>query len=426
MSRCALLLLIAPALLPAETHTLTLRQAIERATAQNPDVLIAKFNEQIAAQNVRIVRGPFNPRVIVGSGLAYTSGFPMSIEGSAPSVIQAQALQALYNRPLTFQVAAAREMARGATIDTANARDEATYRVAALFLDAERCAREADLAEKQVEALEKVAAVVEARVKEDRELEIENKRAALNVAQGRQRAVSLRSDQNADESNLALLLGFPPDDLVRPAQEDRTWASPSLTESEAVEQALSSSNDLRRLEANMRAKGLEVQSAKSARYPTIDLVAQYGLFAKYNHWEDYFNQFQRNNGELGVSIAFPLLPGRATDGEAAKAELELGKMRTQFNAMRDRIAVNARQSYTDVQKARSAFDVARLDLDVSRDQLSILLAQMQEGRASLRQVEEARSAEMTRWMALYEAEAGVERARLLLLKQTGGILAALK
>ncbi len=90
------------------------------------------------------------------------------------------------------------------------------------------------------------------------------------------------------------------------------------------------------------------------------------------------------------------------------------------------MAVSARQSFGDVQKARTARDVARLELDVAREQLSILLAQMQEGRASLRQVEEARSLEMARWMGLYEAEAGIERARLQLLKLTGGILAALK
>jgi len=426
MSRCGLVLLIAPALLAAETHILTLRQAVHRAAEQNPEVLIARFNEQIAAQNVRIVRAPFNPRVIVGSGLAYTSGFPMSIEGSAPSIIQAQALQSLYNRPLTFQVAAARENARGATVDTANARDEAAYRVAVLFLDAERLTHEADLAEKQVEALEKAAVVIEARVKEERDLEIENKRAALSVAQGRQRATSLRSEQNAVESELAILLSFPPDDLVRPAQEEREWPTLVLSEAEAIDQALTANNDLRKLEVSMRAKALEVQSAKSSRYPQIDLVAQYGLFAKYNNWEDYFRSFQRNNGELGISIAFPLLPGRASGGETAKAELEAAKLRTQFNATRDRVAVNARESYAEVQKAKTARDVARLELDVAREQLSILLAQMQEGRVTLRQVEEARSIEMAKWMGIYEAEAGIEKAQLQLLRLTGGILAALQ
>ena len=40
-----------------------------------------------------------------------------------------------------------------------------------------------------------------------------------------------------------------------------------------------------------------------------------------------------------------------------------------------------------------AADSARLDLEVAREQLSVNLAQMQEGRRSLRQAEEARVAE---------------------------------
>ena len=40
-----------------------------------------------------------------------------------------------------------------------------------------------------------------------------------------------------------------------------------------------------------------------------------------------------------------------------------------------------------------AADSARLDLEVAREQLSVNLAQMQAGRRSLRQAEEARVAE---------------------------------
>jgi hypothetical protein len=69
--------------------------------------------------------------------------------------------------------------------------------------------------------------------------------------------------------------------------------------------------------------------------------------------------------------------------------------------------------------------VARLDLELMREQLSILLAQMDEGRATLRQVEEARSAETEKWMAFYDAQSLMERAQLTLLKLTGTILAAI-
>jgi hypothetical protein len=55
-----------------------------------------------------------------------------------------------------------------------------------------------------------------------------------------------------------------------------------------------------------------------------------------------------------------------------------------------------------------------------------VLAQMGEGRASLRQVEEARFNENEKWIAFYDAQFNAERARLNVLRQTGELLAALK
>jgi len=70
--------------------------------------------------------------------------------------------------------------------------------------------------------------------------------------------------------------------------------------------------------------------------------------------------------------------------------------------------------------------VARLDLDVAREQLSVYLAQMQEGRATLRQVEESRVAESDKWIVFYDAQYGLERARWTVLRLTGDLLAAVE
>ena len=57
---------------------------------------------------MREARDPFTPRIVVGSGLAYTSGFPMSIEGSAPSVLNVNAQSFLFNPAQRQFVKAAR------------------------------------------------------------------------------------------------------------------------------------------------------------------------------------------------------------------------------------------------------------------------------------------------------------------------------
>src|SRR5262249_62184990 len=113
-------------------------------------------------------RGPFARGVRVGGGVAYSSGFPMSIEGSAPSIVQAKATQYLFNRQQSFVVAQAKEDARGAGMSVAAKREEVAYRTASLYLDAERAARVGTLARRDLESLQKVLDTVQAQVQEGR------------------------------------------------------------------------------------------------------------------------------------------------------------------------------------------------------------------------------------------------------------------
>ena len=414
-----------PFLCLAETRTMTLRDVIELAVKQNPDVLIARLDEQKAAEAVRIARDPFTPRVVVGSGLAYTSGFPMSIEGSAPSVVQARVIQTLYNKPRSYEVAAARENLRGAGIDAATKRDEAAYRIAVLYVDAEQIGRALEIARQHVASFEKIAESTRARVEEGRELPIEQRRAGLGVVKAKQRTSQLESDRDRAEATMAVLLGFGPDDRVRPAPRETSVDAPG-TEQESIEAALENSKELKRLESAMQARGLEARSARASRLPQIDLLAQYGLFAKFNNYDEFFRRFDRHNGQVGVSIALPILPGGGASARAAQAEIEIARLRTQVNAARDRITLDTRKAFGDIRNAQISREVAKADLDVAREQLSVLLAQFEEGRATLRQVEEARQTESEKWLSFYESQHLLERAKIELLRETGTLSATLK
>jgi outer membrane protein TolC len=408
---------------PAEVQHLSLSQAIAKALVQNPDVVLARLDARKAQEEIRIARDPFTPRIAVGSGLAYNNGFPMSIEGSAPALIQAQASQFLYNRQQTWTVAKVRENARGAEIAAASKQDEVVFRIAALYLDAEKAARVIGIARKQVDSLVKVAGTARLRVEEGRALELEYKQALLPVARARQRVQILESDRTGAESSLAVVLGFEEDDLVRPVEETRKPIEVPATEEAAVKRALQSSRELRKLESDLLAEGLDIKAQKAARLPRVDLVAQYGLFARFNNYDDYFRTFQRHNGLLGVSLRIPVLLGPAVSALSAQAEVNAAKLRLQRNSARQRITLDTRRNYREIQQAQTATEVARLDLDVAREQLSVQLALLGEGRATLKQVEEARFFENEKWLAFLDSQYGLERARLNLLKQTGELAA---
>ena len=110
----------------------------------------------------------------------------------------------------------------------------------------------------------------------------------------------------------------------------------------------------------------------------------------------------------------------------AAADAEVTRLKTEVNRVRSRIALDARRSFQELRKAQTGREVARLDLDLERETVSIRMAQLEEGRATLRQVELARFAEHEKWIAFLDAQFALERARLDVLRQTGGLMAALR
>jgi outer membrane protein TolC len=408
-----------------EVRVLTLRQALDLAMAQNPDVLLARLDTQKAREQVTLTRDPFRPKVFAGSGAAWSTGFPSSIEGSAPSIVQVKTQMAIFNRPQSYLTAQANEEVRGAGVDVARRQEEAVYRVASLYLDAEQAGRSLEAARRQVDNLKRVQELMQQRVAEGRELAIESKKANLSVLRVSQHADGLAEDLLTAESNLAAALGFGPGDLARPAAEDRSPLVVPVSEEASIEKALEGSNELKRLQSNIQAKMLEIKSYRAERLPKVNLVAQYSLFAKYNY-QDYFTKFQRNNAQVGASVEIPLIVGRTAAAQSAQSEADVAKLRIEVDRTRTRITSDLRIAYQNLRRSESARDVARADLDLTREELTIDLAQMDEGRLPLATVEAVRATENEKWLAYYDAQHAAELARLNVLRQTGTLELALR
>jgi outer membrane protein len=419
------LLLLFAVFASAETKTLTLRAALNLALEQNPDVLLARFDQQKARDQILIARDPFLPKVIGGSGLAWSPGYPTTIDGNPPSVFEARTDMALFDRSQSYKVAQAKEGLRGSAIDVTGRQEEAAYRVASLFLDAEQAAHSLDAAQKQVSNLARVKELVDARVAEDRELPIASKQADLNVKIAKHKADALAVNLIDAETALAQVLGLGAGDRVRSAEEERTAIELPVSEEASIEEALEHSPDLRRLESNMQMKTLEVKSFKAARMPKVNVIAQDNIFAKYNFPTSNY-VFHRNNPELGVSIEVPLLVGRTAQAFASQAETEVSKMRVEVARTRSRITADLRRAYQEVKSAESSRELAKADLDLTREQLNIDLAKFGEGKLPLAQVETEHAMENEKFLAFYVSQQTVERARLSVLRLTGTLVAALK
>ena len=121
-----------------------------------------------------------------------------------------------------------------------------------------------------------------------------------------------------------------------------------------------------------------------------------------------------------------LLVGRAGIAQATQAQTDIAKLRIEVSRIRARITTDLRTAYQNVRRADSARNVARADLDLVREELTISLAQMDEGRLPLAKVEEVRARENEKWLAYYDAQHVAEIARLNVLRLTGTLEASLR
>ncbi|MEO8377777.1 MAG: TolC family protein [Candidatus Sumerlaeota bacterium] len=409
----------------AEVHTMTLRQALDRALQQNPDVILARLDAQKSKFQTEQTRDPFSIKGGVGSGLAYTYGFPSSIDGNAPSLFQFRAQRALYDKPQSYRIEQAREGERGAAIDVALRQQDIAYRVSTAFLDADSAARSAAAAERQYQSLQQIKQFIDVRVADGRELKNEATRANVNALVAQDAAEQFAYVGANSEAVLAVLLGYPNGDRVHPAVEERDDVLP-VAQEQAVTTALEQSTELRRLESNLKAKRLEIKSFEGSYLPRITAFSQYSVLAKFNNFLDFYPKFQRNNYQIGASIEFPIFTGKAPKAGKAAAQNDTERLLVEIARTKARISADIDQSYRDVQRAEKARNLRRAVLDLAREDLTIVLVQSDEGRATLAQVEAARAKEQEEWIRYYDAQRVVEIAKLNVRRNTGTILAGVQ
>ncbi len=426
-NRLVCLVLTLPVLLPAQTRPITLREAVQLALRSNPDLLLARIEHEKAEASTEVARAAFSPYAAVGSGLGWTSGIPQSIEGATPAVVQATARKSLYNRTLNARVREAEALAEAARHSAAAREDEAAFRAASAWLDLDRAVRAVDLANQQVRNFQRIERTQQARVEAGRAIPLELSRARLDLARAERQLELRRSEAGVAEAALRSLLGLASGRTLAPAQDD---SLPPLTLPESAEagaaRAQASSAELRSLESRVAASGLAVRAEKGANAPRLDLVAQYSLLAKFNNYEEFFNRFQRHNGQIGMALSVPVFTGKATSSRVARASLAEREAQLQLAARQAGIELETYRLFHHAEQARSAQKLARLELAFARESLSVTLAQFEEGRAAVDAVERARVEEAAAWERYYDAKHALERAQLDLLRRTGDLAAALR
>jgi outer membrane protein TolC len=127
-SRFCILFFLSTFLIPfcgvLAAEQLPLKRAVELALSHSTTMEASHFDEQRAFASYRESRNQYIPALSVGSGLGKTVGYPLSLEGSAPSIVNTTAQSALINPALRDFVRAAKTEWQASEVQTKDQREQ--------------------------------------------------------------------------------------------------------------------------------------------------------------------------------------------------------------------------------------------------------------------------------------------------------------
>src|ERR1700748_1595950 len=97
-----------PLLAQTAEKRLPFRTAIELALKNSPATGISRYDQQRAKATLQQSKDFFLPSMVFGSGLGFSYGFPLSLEGAAPSIFNVNVQAGLINFAQKENVKAAR------------------------------------------------------------------------------------------------------------------------------------------------------------------------------------------------------------------------------------------------------------------------------------------------------------------------------
>jgi outer membrane protein TolC len=400
---------------------LTLKRSVELALSNSKDIQLAKLQVQTAQDTAQLTRAEFLPNLYAGSGAGYTYGLPETPGGRPPALFSVTYTEEVLNEPLKGLQKQQQEQVRAQRATLEDTRNLIMVRVASSYLELVKVHHSLELLRKEKDSADRIVEVTKEREGEGYELPVEVTKAQLTLAQVQQRILQLEGRQDELEVYLRNQMGLAAEQPMDLTPEEL----PGAAEQEGanlIAMATQSNTQLAVAESDVLGKEFRLKGEKRGYWPTLQLVSIYDVLAKYNFNNSFLviNQanFRSNNLNAGVSINVPIYSAK-TKANVALAQVNLEAAKINLSNTRSQVSADVRQKSRKVRQADATKDVARLELQLSQQNLAVLQSQFGEGKVNLREVERARLDESEKWMGFLDANFLRQQAQLDLLKTAG-------
>jgi outer membrane protein TolC len=409
-----------------ELRALTVQEAVRMALSRAPEVLLAEVQALRANEAVREARSLNRPRVYAGTGLAYNNGFPLSIEGSAPSIFQVNASQPFMSKKNSYLIREAEESGKAGRFGLESARNELASKTASVYYELHQARKIVSLASARVAALQKQQQSVETLLEAGRVLPVEATQIRTAVLSAKQQLLIAREQESVAEKELRELSGLPNAATIQTMEPQIDGSTLELEEEALYQRALQLVPGIRQAEAEVRAKELHIEAERGDYLPKMEIVSQYALLSRSNNYADYFSRFVRNNYLIGLSIQMPIFNGSGTSARVAQSRQAASEARFRLQRIKSNLKLEIQRGLSALRIARGAVEFARADTDTEREATQVNETLMESGRIAVKELEDSRARLLQKELALLDADQNLFQRKLDLLFSAGCIEAAIQ
>ena len=406
---------------PGAPVTITLQDLLRRALQRAPEMALARAQADRALQAVRETRSANLPQVVTGTGLAYNNGFPLSIEGSAPSLFQVGVSQSILSRRNKNLILEAEQSSEANRIGPENAENDLAARWALLYYALHHARRAEALWATRVESTRQQQRVAANQLEAGRLRPVDLTLAESAVLEARQQELIVHEQARVAESELRNAAALAPGTRIVTVEPSVDQALPGDSADELYRKALETHPQVRQAEARLRAREFHVEAEKGESYPRLELVSQYALFSRANNYQDYFNQFTRNNFLVGLSVQLPVFNGYRTSSRVAQSRQEVAEARLELQRLQNEIRQGIERSLSALSIARAARQLSEKQLEASRQLLAVNESLYESGRIGPKELEDARGQVRDKELGILDALRVLFEREIEVLRMSGAI-----
>jgi outer membrane protein len=378
---------------PAQDTTplrLTLRDAVQLALQQNPQVQVSNLNIAQSQQDQTIARAGLLPqasfqayeqtrRLAVAPlfGLQHVPGLPFPGHLGPYQVDQAGPN---FSVPLFDLTLWRRWQASKEGVDTSRAqnqgvREQIAMLVVSQYLGSLRASADVKAAQSRVDLAQALYDQAADLQKNGVGTGIDTLRANVELQNERQRLIEAQTQFQTSLYGLAQLLNVDPHREIELADQVSFFATPAIEVDRSLEAAYGNRPEMKALLHTQRQVELTRQQAGESRYPTL-------MFDGFWAEQGLTPATAIPSYTFGFDLSVPLFTGGRIGAQRARADLELRKVSQEERDQRNQIALQVRTAIAQMTAARSEVDVANQAVGLAAEEVAQARDRFQAGVAN--------------------------------------------